>query len=122
MTRRKAGMAIKQHAPVAKKITRFKIEGYHCHRCVLCGLRYSDWCADPWVNARCRDCAGQLYGRSIVDHNADPKDCCRTNECRPCTTQQRQSYRLAGETNWWICPVCCRTHPYQPSSRNKETR
>lgn len=120
--KRKAGMVIKQHAPVARQVKRFKIEGYHCHRCQECERRYSDYCADPWMNARCRDCAGQMYGRSIVDGNAEPAECCRRpGALRPCTTAQRQAYRLAGETSWWICRTCCRTHPYQPSS-SKESR
>lgn len=99
----------------------FKLTGRHGHACLVCGLRYSDNCQDPWRNARCADCdETRMYGRAAWDVDSDPKDCCR-DRFREATEAERRMHSCGGETAWWICVGCCRTHPYQPSSTNRSS-
>lgn len=84
----------------------------HAHRCVRCGLRYTDQCAEPGADDACAPCR---YGRErpVWDRGADPAACCR-RRARLATPEERRLYRLAGRATWWTCAHCKRTHPYNP--------
>jgi hypothetical protein len=93
---------------------------YHAHGCQQCSARYCDNCHTPHLNDRCRNCNGAMYGRSTWDIGGDPEDCCRRHSV-PATTEQMQIHNCAGDGPWWLCKLCHRTHPYNPTTHQTPT-
>lgn len=92
----------------------------HAHACTQCSRRYCDACRDPRTNDRCRDCSHAPYGRSTWDIGGDPMACCRVH-CAPATQEDMEIHRCAGDTPWWLCRQCHRTHPYDPTTDTTRT-
>ncbi len=84
----------------------------HAHQCTTCQQRYEDACRTHHEDGSCASCRGGLE-MPIWRSNRLPQTCCRTDS-RPATKDERQTYKLAGQAEWWICEQCSRTHPYPP--------
>jgi hypothetical protein len=97
------------------RAARAKLKPGHLHRhgCVQCGQLYNDACSSPHDNARCQLCRTG-YRRPLWERDMDPISCCRINS-RKARTEDRDRYALGGETEWWLCRSCARTHPYDPT-------
>lgn len=90
------------------------LKGVHSHGCSGCSSYYTDACQTPLINQLCKDCRPDMpHGRPSWDRDRDPLPCCRA-EVRLATAQQLLTFRLGGNTAWWICTSCVRTHPYDP--------
>jgi len=115
--RRKAGTLVRQvqaHPTLAK----VNLDGrWHAHGCGRCGLRYADSCDDSLDDGVCASCRGGRP-RPLWDRNSDPALCC-LEESRLATVEQRRTYLLVGQSTWWICQVCKRTHPYNPKKESE---
>jgi len=68
----------------------------------------------------CQDCSTLgPYGRPLWDRESDPKTCCFLY-CAPITDPRvLQNYRCGGDTPWWLCSGCRRTHPYDPTDETR---
>ncbi len=91
------------------------LKGRHAHGCLNCHRKYTDGCAEPLRNARCRDCLGAITPRASWDQDNDPIACCYRGT-RPATAAERRAMRLGGPegATWWICLTCWRQHPARP--------
>lgn len=87
----------------------------HAHGCRRCRTRYMDACASRTEDDLCITCRGGLAWQLLIDHRA-PHACCIA--ARLVTRQERDTYSLAGRSNWHICPVCKRTHPFKPTAED----
>ena len=88
----------------------------HYHGCAVCSLIYCDYCKESGLDSICKDCIPAHFGRPSWERNADPLPCC-LSDSRPAKPSETTSYRLGGVSTWWICRTCCRTHPYNPTTR-----
>jgi hypothetical protein len=84
---------------------------YHAHGCSDCGLRYADACQYPLVNELCQLCRGRE--RPLWERSTDPADCCFENS-RLVGAVEASRFFLGGDTLWFKCRVCARTHPFDP--------
>jgi hypothetical protein len=85
----------------------------HWHACRRCRLTcYEDNCDTPPINALCTSCRGGRAWQLLVE-GRKPRPCCR-EQARLVRKDEKATYRLAGDTLWFICPTCARTHPYDP--------
>jgi hypothetical protein len=84
---------------------------WHVHACRACGIRYVDGCDQINEDDRCTGCRGGRPWQLLID-NAAPRECCLRS--RLATKDERKTYRLAGRSNWHICPVCKRTQGHKP--------
>lgn len=93
-----------------------KIRAFHAHGCEVCSARYTDACDTPLVNARCSlHRSTNPRPRVIWDTDLDPIECCRKHAIRA-DVDTRERYALGGPGPWWICPLCARTSPYNPTT------
>jgi hypothetical protein len=96
-----------------------KLNGtWHAHGCSRCKTRYEDSCQTPEKDALCADCRSPGSGWTMLIENRSPKDCCFALS-RVATKEELARYRLAGQSAWWICRACARTHPFQPKEAQK---
>jgi hypothetical protein len=79
----------------------------HAHGCKRCAIRYEDACTDPLTNGPCTSCRGGRAWQLLIE-NALPQQCCLEHS-RLATKDERETYRLAGSTLWWICSRCAPT-------------
>lgn len=94
-----------------KKIN-VELSGWWYAGCPTCGLRMTV----TEMNRHCQDCSTLgPYGRPLWDRESDPKTCCLAFS-EPITDKDTlQNYRCGGDTPWWLCSGCHRTHPYNPN-------
>ena len=85
-------------------------ETLHRHSCSTCSSTYEDACLRPMTNRSCTGCRGRTP--PIWELGLRPKACC--SESQPATPQEMTTYRLGGDTPWWLCPKCKRPHSYKP--------
>lgn len=97
-----------------------KIRNFHAHGCEVCSARYQDVCSTPLVNGRC-SLHRENFPRERVlwDTAMDPVECCRSN-ARQADHETRERYALGGPGPWWICRVCARTVPYDPTTPTQQ--
>lgn len=88
---------------------------WHVHCCRKCRINYQDTCQDTKEDDLCTGCRGGRPWALLVD-GARPHDCCVHS--RRVTKDEKAAYRLAGRTNWLICPTCKRTHGFQPQAKD----
>jgi hypothetical protein len=86
----------------------------HAHRCVDCGLRYEDPCWEPRTNGSC-GCTLEHHTRPVWLRDRDPKDCCRLYSRLITDVTELEKYALAGNSDWWQCQHCFRSHPNNPT-------
>lgn len=96
--------------PTRKSATKKTV---HWHGCQRCHTGYEDNCTTKTVDGLCIACRGGRAWQLLIDSRA-PRPCCQA--ARLVTKEQRETYRLAGGHLWFICPVCARTHPYDPKN------
>ena len=84
----------------------------------MCATRYEDACRTPDVDERCITCRGGRGWHDLIEE-ARPKTCCQANS-RLVTKEQRAAYKLAGGRMWFICKECARTHPFDPTTYEKD--
>ena len=90
-----------------------KLSATHAHRCKgVCEGRYEDRCDNPWQDEVCPPCRNG-YAWSLWRVNSLPAPCCPRHS-RLATADERADHSLAGESTWWICVQCKRTHPFDP--------
>jgi len=58
----------------------------------------------------CSVCRG--HTSPAWESNLRPQECCA--DSRPATPSEEQTYRLGGDSEWWLCPTCKRPHIYKP--------
>ena len=91
----------------------------HYHGCRTCHHRYEDTCEQSTENGHCVICRGGRGYRELRE-NAMPHDCCLVHARLP-SKDERVTYRLAGNSIWFICGECKRCHPYDdPKTTTKE--
>lgn len=86
----------------------------HAHGCRRCRTRYEDSCPQRDEDDLCITCRGG-FGWQLLIQNRAPKPCCIHS--RLATKQEKQTYLLAGRSNWQICPTCRRTHPFRVTDK-----
>jgi hypothetical protein len=96
--------------PAAKKES-------HAHGCRRCRTRYVDTCRNKAEDGLCINCRGGMAWQLLIDNRA-PHRCCI--DSRLATKAEKETYSLAGRSNWHICPHCRRTHPFKVT--HKEIR
>jgi len=89
-------------------------KGLHRHGCVECSETYEDACDTPQQNDRCTP---HRSGNPapLWELNLLPGVCCRESSARA-TSDEINTYRLAGEAEWWMCSKCKIPHIYDPAS------
>jgi len=87
----------------------------HYHGCRRCHHVYEDACDAKTENGLCVFCRGG-NGWQLLRDNRSPKPCCRVSARMP-TKDERVSYRLAGNSLWFICDTCKRSQPYDDPKR-----
>lgn len=90
-----------------------KIPEFHAHGCQTCGERYTDACQTPTVDRACFQCRTGIP-RAIWDRNMLPRECCRASALKMTSLREMERYGLGGSVEWWQCPTCKRTIPYDP--------
>lgn len=76
----------------------------HQHGCIDCHCAYTCGCRQPELDRQCNDCR---QGRdTYIQMGMYPAACCGTR--RLATRKERETYKLAGLGNWWICTTCWR--------------
>ncbi len=80
----------------------------HYHGCPQCKSRWSCACDRPERTGRCPNCR---LGRTTSLLVVAPESCCTADSLRPVRSDERASYKLAGEHGWLICRVCFRQQP-----------
>ncbi len=85
----------------------------HAHGCRKCRIRYTDTCVTRTEDGLCAACRGGQPWQLLID-NAAPRACCVAT-CRLADKRDRETYALAGRSNWHICGKCRRTHPFKPT-------
>lgn len=93
-----------------KKAVDDLVDTRHRHGCVTCSHVYEDMCLDPTTNRLCNGCRG--HPPPLWETNLRPQECCTGSQ--PATRTEEQTYRLAGDGQWWLCPTCKRPHTYRP--------
>jgi hypothetical protein len=86
---------------------------FHAHRCIDCNLRYEDACHEPRVNATC-GCKTRLHNRPVWLRDKDPQECCRLYSVEVTDPVILERYALGGDTPWFMCQTCFRSHPVDP--------
>gem|GEM_PF-6100429 len=86
----------------------------HRHGCTICSATYEDACVRPGENGRCTECRDVPYGPPVWEQNLRPIECCAG--AREATPEERVTYLLGGEAEWWICPKCFRPQIYKPGN------
>lgn len=98
--------------PALAKKKKFPV--HHAHGCLQCGRRYTDTCSTPQDNGVCLTCqSGQEV--PFWDRDRAPQWCCRIHSRVITTAELIQRYALGGPGPWFICGVCSRTHPFDPT-------
>jgi hypothetical protein len=96
--------------------TRRVPKGGHAHGCVSCSKRYEDGCETPLVNAYCSECRKVPHPRPVWQTNSDPIGCCYENS-RLMGVEVMFQFSLGGDTDWYRCRSCSRTHPFNPQEK-----
>lgn len=105
------GWGTNPSAPPASAIPKL-----HAHGCITCGNRYMDACSNKLENDTCTPC--RTGAEPVLwDAARFPQDCCKKpGACRMMVGDEIARYALGGNSVWYQCRVCFRTHPFKNPS------
>ena len=107
--------------PASTTTREVKMDGWvnrlHRHGCTTCSGTYEDACGNPRENRLCTDCRDVPHSAPLWEKNLRPVECC--GAARKATPEERVTYRLGGDAEWWICPKCFRPQIYKPGTENR---
>ncbi len=96
-----------------------ELKGWWYAGCAGCGLRTMT----THARVLCQECSPLCpYDRPLWDRASDPKTCCLLSSAPITETSVLQNYRCGGDTPWWLCSGCHRTHPYDPQDPSRGGR